>query len=172
MFYDEARIYVKAGDGGDGCVAFRREKYVPYGGPAGGDGGKGGDVLLYVDAHLNTLYRFSRKRHFKAARGQHGRGKTQHGAAGAALRVPAPPGTVVYDADSGDLLGDLTEPGQEWSRALAAVGTKAAGRRGRSGDAQRGQVHAAGSGHRRAPQDRALSLYHPPAQPGRRRARP
>jgi len=113
MFYDEARIYVKAGDGGDGCVAFRREKYVPYGGPAGGDGGKGGDVLLYVDAHLNTLYRFSRNRHFKAARGQHGRGKNQHGAAGAELRVPAPPGTVVYDADSGDLLGDLTEPGQE-----------------------------------------------------------
>jgi len=113
MFYDEARIYVKAGDGGDGCVAFRREKYVPYGGPAGGDGGKGGDVLLYVDPHLNTLHRFSRKRHFKAARGEHGRGKNQHGAFGAPLRVPVPPGTVVYDAGSGELLGDLTEPGQE-----------------------------------------------------------
>jgi len=113
MFYDEVKIYVKAGDGGDGCVAFRREKYVPYGGPAGGDGGRGGDVLLYVDPHLNTLYRFSRKRHFKAARGEHGRGKNQHGAAGADLRVPVPPGTVTYDADSGELLGDLTETDQE-----------------------------------------------------------
>ncbi len=113
MFYDEAKIYVKAGDGGDGCVAFRREKYVPFGGPAGGDGGKGGDVLLYVDTHLNTLYRFSRKRHFRAERGQHGRGKNQHGAFGQQLRVPAPPGTLVYDADSDDLLGDLTGPGQE-----------------------------------------------------------
>ena len=113
MFYDEVKIYVKAGDGGDGCVAFRREKYVPYGGPAGGDGGRGGDVLLYVDPHLNTLYRFSRKRHFKAKRGEHGRGKNQHGAAGADLRVPVPPGTVTYDADSGELLGDLTETDQE-----------------------------------------------------------
>jgi GTP-binding protein len=113
MFYDEVDIYVKAGDGGDGCVAFRREKYVPFGGPAGGDGGRGGDVLLYVDTHLNTLYRFTKRRHFKAENGQHGRGKNQHGAAGTAMRVPVPPGTVAYDADSSDLLGDLTEPGQE-----------------------------------------------------------
>jgi GTP-binding protein len=113
MFYDEARIYVKAGDGGDGCVAFRREKYVPLGGPAGGDGGKGGSVILHVDPHLNTLYRFSRQRHFRATRGEHGRGKNQYGAAGADLRVAVPPGTVVYDAGSGELLGDLTEPGQE-----------------------------------------------------------
>lgn len=113
MFYDEAKIYVKGGGGGDGCVAFRREKYVPYGGPAGGDGGDGGDILLYVDPHLNTLYRFSKQRHFRAARGEHGRGKNQHGAAGPDLRVPVPPGTVVYDADSGELLGDLTAPGHE-----------------------------------------------------------
>jgi len=113
MFYDEAQVYVKAGDGGDGCVAFRREKYVPLGGPAGGDGGRGGDVLFYVDSHLNTLYRFSRNRHFRAGRGQHGRGKNQHGASGDDLRVPVPPGTIVYDVDSGDLLGDLTELGQE-----------------------------------------------------------
>jgi GTP-binding protein len=113
MFYDEARIYVKAGDGGDGCVAFRREKYVPLGGPAGGDGGKGGSVILHVDPHLNTLYRFSRQRHFRATRGEHGRGKNQYGAAGADLRVAVPPGTVVYDAGTGELLGDLTEPGQE-----------------------------------------------------------
>jgi GTPase len=113
MFYDEAKIYVSAGDGGDGCVAFRREKYVPYGGPAGGNGGKGGDVLLYVDPHLNTLYRFSRKRHFRAERGKHGQGKRQQGASGEVLRIPVPPGTTVYDADTGDLLGDLTEPEQE-----------------------------------------------------------
>jgi len=113
MFYDEAKIYVKAGDGGDGSVAFRREKYVPHGGPAGGDGGDGGDVLLYVDPHLNTLRRFSGKRHFKAQDGGHGRGKNQHGTTGESLRVPAPPGTSVYDSDSDELLGDLTEPGQE-----------------------------------------------------------
>lgn len=113
MFYDEVDITIKAGDGGDGCVAFRREKYVPFGGPAGGDGGKGGDVLLYVDTHLNTLYRFTRRRHFKAKNGQHGKGKNQHGATGASIRIPVPPGTIVYDADCDDLLGDLTEPGQE-----------------------------------------------------------
>jgi GTP-binding protein len=113
MFYDEADINIKAGDGGDGCVAFRREKYVPFGGPAGGDGGKGGDVLLTVDTHLNTLYRFSRRHHFKAENGQHGRGKNQHGASGEDVRIPVPPGTIVYDADGNDLLGDLTEPGQE-----------------------------------------------------------
>ena len=124
MFYDEAKIYVRGGDGGDGAVAFRREKYVPYGGPAGGDGGRGGDVVLTVDPHLNTLYRFSKKRHFKAPRGEHGRGKNQHGAAGDDMRVPVPPGTVVYDADTGELLGDLTEAGQE---LLVARG----GRRGR-----------------------------------------
>jgi len=124
MFYDEVKIYVQAGSGGDGCVAFRREKYVPYGGPAGGDGGKGGDVLLYVDRHLNTLYRFSRKRHFKAERGKHGRGKNQHGAYGAPLRVAVPPGTVVYDADSGELLGDLTEVGQELVVARGGRGGK------------------------------------------------
>ncbi len=122
MFYDKAKIYIKAGDGGDGCVAFRREKYVPYGGPAGGDGGKGGDVLFYVDIHLNTLYRFSRRHHFRAARGEHGRGKNQHGAAGAGMRVPVPPGTIVYDADTGDLLGDLTELGQELVVARAGRG--------------------------------------------------
>ncbi len=113
MFYDQAEIYVKAGAGGDGCVAFRREKYVPYGGPSGGDGGRGGNVIFYVDSHLNTLYRFSRNRHFRAERGVHGQGKDRHGAAGDDLRVPVPPGTIVYDAGTGDLLGDLTEPDQE-----------------------------------------------------------
>ncbi len=122
MFYDEARIYVQAGDGGDGCVAFRREKYVPYGGPAGGDGGRGGDVILFVDPHLNTLYRFNKRRHFRAARGEHGRGKNQHGASGTDLRIPVPPGTVVYDADQERLLGDLTVAGQELVVARGGIG--------------------------------------------------
>lgn len=114
MFYDQAKIYVKSGDGGDGCVAFRREKYIPHGGPAGGDGGKGGDVVLTVNPHLNTLYRFNRKRHFKAQRGEHGRGKNQTGANGVDMIVEVPPGTVVRDADTAELLADLTEPGQRF----------------------------------------------------------
>ncbi|MBN1180549.1 MAG: GTPase ObgE [Anaerolineae bacterium] len=113
MFIDETNIEVKAGDGGSGCVAFRREKYVPFGGPSGGDGGRGGDVVLYVDEKLNTLYRLTRGRHFRAQRGQHGRGKNQYGASGAPARIPVPPGTLVWDAETGHLLADMTEPGQE-----------------------------------------------------------
>jgi GTP-binding protein len=119
MFFDEARIYVQGGRGGDGAVAFRREKYVPHGGPSGGSGGDGGSVYLEVDPHLNTLINFKRRSHFRAARGQHGRGKDQTGAGGGDLIIPVPPGTVAYD-DAGDrLLADLTEPGQ---RALVAQG--------------------------------------------------
>jgi GTP-binding protein len=125
MFADEAVLEVVAGDGGNGCVAFRREKYVPFGGPSGGDGGRGGDVILTVDGSLNTLYRFTRRRHFRAGRGQHGRGKNQYGASGETLRVPVPPGTVVWDADTGELLADLTEIGQE-----AVVGRGGRGGRG------------------------------------------
>ncbi len=113
MFYDEAKIHVKAGDGGDGAVAFRREKYVPHGGPAGGNGGRGGDVVLFVDSSRSTLYHFSKRTHFKAGRGQHGRGSNQQGASGEHVHAAVPPGTVVYDAETGELLGDLTEPGEE-----------------------------------------------------------
>lgn len=112
MFYDEARVYVKGGDGGDGVVAFRREKYVPHGGPSGGDGGDGGDVVFYVDTHRSTLYHFSKRSHFKAGRGQHGRGSNQRGASGEDVRVAVPPGTMVYNAETGELLGDLTEAGE------------------------------------------------------------
>ncbi len=122
MFYDQAKIYIRSGDGGDGCVAFRREKYVPHGGPAGGDGGKGGDVVLVVNPHLNTLYRFSRKRHFKAEHGTHGRSKNQTGAEGADLHVEVPPGTVVRDADTGEFLADLTEPEQQFVVARGGQG--------------------------------------------------
>ncbi|MCC7352856.1 MAG: GTPase ObgE [Anaerolineae bacterium] len=117
--FDETKIYVKAGDGGNGCVSFRREKFVPLGGPNGGKGGKGGDVSLVVDPHLNTLIFFRKHVHFRAGRGEHGRGKDQTGAAGADYLVPVPPGTVVRDAETGELLGDLTRPEQ---RLLVAAG--------------------------------------------------
>jgi len=113
VFFDEAKIYVKGGDGGNGCVSFRREKYVPFGGPNGGDGGKGGDVYLVVNPHLNTLVAFKRQRHFKAQRGGHGRGKNQTGRSGQDLVIEVPPGTVVRDAKTGEFIADLTEPGQK-----------------------------------------------------------
>ncbi len=119
MFFDEAKIHVKAGDGGNGAVAFRREKYVPRGGPAGGNGGHGGDVILEVNLQLNTLVHFQNKAHFKAGRGAHGKGKNQTGARGEDELVFVPPGTVVRDAATNDLLGDLTEPGQ---RVIVARG--------------------------------------------------
>jgi GTP-binding protein len=119
VFFDEARIYVKGGDGGNGCVSFRREKYVPFGGPNGGKGGKGGDVYLAVDPHLNTLIHFKKRSHFKAQQGGHGRGKNQTGKQGKDLTIAVPPGTVAHDADTSQLLADLTQPGQ---RALVAQG--------------------------------------------------
>ncbi|MBN1261797.1 MAG: GTPase ObgE [Anaerolineae bacterium] len=119
MFYDEVDIHVKAGKGGDGAVAFRREKYVPYGGPSGGDGGKGGDVILVVNPHLNTLYHFTYQREFAAENGENGRNKQQVGAGGEALLVEVPPGTVVTDARTGALVADLTDPDQ---RAVVAEG--------------------------------------------------
>jgi len=119
LFFDEARIYVKGGDGGNGCVSFRREKYVPMGGPDGGDGGRGGNIYLVVDPSLNTLVHFRQRVHFKAQRGAHGRGKNQHGRSGEDLYIPVPPGTVVYDDETGELLADLVTPGQ---KALVARG--------------------------------------------------
>ncbi len=119
MFFDEAKIHVKGGDGGNGCVSFRREKYVPFGGPNGGNGGKGGDVYLVTDPHLNTLIHFKSRTHFKASRGEHGKGKAMHGRQGDDLLIPVPPGTVAYDAESNELLADLTAEGQ---KALVAQG--------------------------------------------------
>jgi GTP-binding protein len=119
MFFDEAKIYVKSGDGGDGCVAFRREKFVPFGGPSGGNGGPGGSVYLVVDRNLNTLIHFKKQVHFKAGGGGRGSGKNQQGKTGEDRLIPVPPGTVVYDADSGEFLGDLVGDGQ---RVLVAKG--------------------------------------------------
>ena len=95
MLFDEARIFLKGGDGGNGAVAFRREKFVPRGGPSGGHGGNGGDVVFEVDPQLNTLIHFKHRSHFKAERGEHGGGKNMTGAQGEDLLVPVPPGTLM-----------------------------------------------------------------------------
>ncbi|HYQ82390.1 MAG TPA: GTPase ObgE [Anaeromyxobacteraceae bacterium] len=118
-FVDEVRIHVKAGDGGDGAVAWRREKFVPRGGPAGGDGGHGGDVVLAVDPQLGTLLDYRYVREHRARNGEHGRGSDQNGQDGPILELRVPPGTVVKDALSGEVLADLAEPGQ---RLVAARG--------------------------------------------------
>src|ERR671916_1467146 len=104
MFHDRARIQVQAGRGGDGTVSFRREKYVPKGGPDGGDGGKGGDVVLIADGHLRDLSGFRAKAHFRGGRGRHGEGANRRGADGEAVDVRVPVGTQVFD-DTGRLLG-------------------------------------------------------------------
>ncbi|WP_028543589.1 GTPase ObgE [Paenibacillus taiwanensis] len=113
MFVDKAKIYVKGGDGGDGLVAFRREKYVPNGGPGGGDGGNGGDVIFRVDEGLRTLVDFRYQKHFKAQRGEKGRNKCQHGANADDMIVRVPPGTVVVNDDTQEVIADLTRHGQE-----------------------------------------------------------
>ncbi|MBA9088655.1 GTP-binding protein [Fontibacillus solani] len=113
MFVDKAKVYVKGGDGGDGIVAFRREKYVPEGGPAGGDGGRGSDVIFRVDEGLRTLMDFRYQRHFKGQRGVKGRNKSQHGANAENMIVRIPPGTVIIDDDTGEVLADLTRHGQQ-----------------------------------------------------------
>jgi GTP-binding protein len=110
MFLDEARIYVKAGDGGNGCVAFRREKFVPRGGPSGGDGGRGGDVILESSQAHNTLIHFRFNREFKAGRGRHGEGSNCTGQAADDLIVRVPTGTVVYDQETGAVLHDFATP--------------------------------------------------------------
>jgi GTP-binding protein len=113
MFIDELDIIVIAGDGGDGCVAFRREKYVSRGGPAGGDGGHGGSVYLQADESLNTLQHLAGHHHWKAERGHHGQGKDCHGRKGEDIIVRVPPGTIIRDADYDLLLRDLTAPGEK-----------------------------------------------------------
>lgn len=111
-FVDEVVIRVQAGDGGNGCVSFRREKYVPFGGPDGGDGGDGGNVYLVADPDLNTLADFRFTKVFRAARGQNGMGNNRSGRGGADLTIKVPLGTVASDADTEEIIGDLTEPGQ------------------------------------------------------------
>lgn len=112
MFVDQVKIYVKGGDGGNGLVAFRKEKYIPKGGPAGGDGGKGANVVFQVEEGLRTLMDFRYQRHFKASRGEHGMSKNQHGRGAKDMVVKVPPGTVVMDAESKEIIADLVEHGQ------------------------------------------------------------
>jgi len=113
MFVDEAQIYVKAGDGGNGCVSFRREKFVPKGGPDGGDGGKGGDVYFETVEGKDTLLDFAGKHHWRAENGQPGEGSNKSGLSGADLAIPVPPGTLIYDTDLDLLIKDLNEPGMK-----------------------------------------------------------
>lgn len=122
MFVDEAKIFIKGGDGGNGCVAFRREKYVPRGGPSGGDGGNGGDVVLQSTEHENTLLRYRYNREFRADRGRHGEGSNCHGRSGANLVLKVPVGTIVFDEDSGERLFDFAERGQEFRAARGGHG--------------------------------------------------
>jgi GTP-binding protein len=119
MFIDRVVIQVKAGDGGNGVVSFRREKFIPKGGPSGGDGGHGGDIVLVADEGLSTLLDFRYRRHFRAQRGAHGEGSNRHGRRGGSLVVPVPVGTVVRDMATNAVLGDLVQHGQ---RLVAARG--------------------------------------------------
>ena len=118
-FVDEARVFVAAGKGGDGAIAFLREKYRPFGGPAGGDGGRGGDVIFEVNEGLATLLDFKYNPRLVARDGEAGRGKQQYGHAGGDLVVRVPPGTLVFDEESGEMLADLVMPG---ARAIVAHG--------------------------------------------------
>ncbi len=127
MFVDKVTVYVKGGDGGNGMVAFRREKYIPDGGPAGGDGGNGADVVFEVDEGLRTLMDFRYQRHFKADRGEHGRPKNQHGKNASPFVIKVPPGTTVVDADTNATIADLVKHEQ---RAVIAKGGR--GGRGNS----------------------------------------
>ncbi len=132
MFYDEAKIHVRSGDGGDGMISFRREKYVRQGGPDGGDGGRGGDVIFVASPHLNSLVTFQHNKHYRAGNGVHGTVQRMTGAGGTDLRLEAPVGTIIRNAETGDVLADLTETGQE-------VVILAGGRGGR------GNIHFANS---------------------------
>jgi len=146
MFIDEVKIRVKAGDGGNGCLAFRREKYVPRGGPSGGDGGRGGDITMVASVHYNTLLHFRFNPEHTAQRGRHGEGSNRSGREGHSIELPVPVGTIVYDVDTGEMLHDFTQAGD---RFLVARG-------GRGG---RGNQHFATSTHQ-APTE------HEPGKPG------
>ena len=128
MFLDEAEIIAIAGDGGHGCVAFRREKYTPRGGPAGGDGGRGGSVFVVADPSLNTLQHLAGHHHWRASRGGNGEGKDRHGRKGKDIEIAVPPGTIVRDADTDLVLKDLAAPGE---RVRVAAG----------GEGGRGNIH-------------------------------
>ncbi len=134
MLIDETVIYVRSGRGGDGCLSFRREKFVPKGGPDGGDGGRGGDVVLVGDRSLSTLLPLTPRPHYRAEAGGHGMGKQRHGHDADDLEVSVPPGTVVFDRDSGEPVGEIREHGQ---RLVVARG----GRGGRGNESFKSATH-------------------------------
>ena len=121
-FLDEAKVYIRSGDGGNGCVSFRREKFIEFGGPNGGDGGKGGDVIAQAVEGLNTLIDYRYQQHFKAKNGRGGMGKDRHGAGGADAVLKVPAGTQIYEEDGETLLADLTAPGQSATLARGGNG--------------------------------------------------
>ncbi len=122
VFIDEAEITVKGGNGGNGCISFRREKYIPKGGPKGGDGGRGGDVIFFADENVNTLFDFSGQHHWAAPNGEPGRGKQQYGLAGEDMVVRVPPGTLVYNKETGDLIVDMSPAGMQFVIAKGGKG--------------------------------------------------
>jgi GTP-binding protein len=124
MFVDEINLEVAAGDGGNGCISFRREKYVPRGGPDGGDGGDGGDVVVFCDGRRRTLSHLSHLNEVKAGRGGDGSGRKKHGARGADAGVPVPPGSIIRNAETGELLGEVLEPGDKVTVARGGKGGK------------------------------------------------
>jgi GTP-binding protein len=140
MFVDEVRITVKAGDGGNGCLAFRREKYVPRGGPSGGDGGSGGDITMVATIHRNTLLHFRFNPEYTAQRGRHGEGSNCKGHEGESITIQVPVGTTVYDEETGEKLYDFTQDGESW---LAAKG----GRGGRGNARFTSSTHQAPTEH-------------------------
>jgi GTP-binding protein len=122
MFVDEVIVRVKAGDGGNGCLAFRREKFVPRGGPSGGDGGRGGDIILVGNPHYNTLLHFRFNPEHTAQRGRHGEGSNRTGRTGESIELPVPIGTIAYDADTGEVLHDFTTSGEKFLLAKGGRG--------------------------------------------------
>jgi len=124
MFVDRAKIFVASGHGGTGCVSFRREKFVPKGGPDGGDGGDGGSIIFVADRHMHSLLDFQHRKHFRAQRGEHGKGSNKHGRKGKDVVIKVPPGTVIYNAETGKLLADIDTPGQRVVIARGGRGSK------------------------------------------------
>jgi GTP-binding protein len=143
LFIDSAEIRVRGGDGGNGCIAFRREKFVPRGGPSGGDGGNGGSVWAVADPSFTTLYHLRHQNMYRAGRGEHGMGSNRHGSSGGDVTVPLPLGSVVTDADSGERVADLVHPGEKvllagggnggWGNQHFATPTRQAPRFAKSG---------------------------------------
>src|SRR5918994_5669452 len=121
-FLDEAKVYIRSGDGGNGCVAFRREKYIEFGGPSGGNGGRGGDVIIEVVDGLNTLIDYRYQQHFKAQKGTNGMGKDRHGANGKPIVLKVPVGTQLFDEDRETLIHDFTALGEKFVLAEGGNG--------------------------------------------------